>query len=268
MPSEKILAMKQEEVQTLADEMRDAQTIVLANYRGITVAQDTELRAELRDSGVTYKVIKNSISRHVMDEIGLPELKEYLVGPTAIAYSAEDPVAPAKVLKKFSKEVPVLEIKGGASDGEVVEMAYLDKLASIPDLPVLYAKLVGSLVSPISGLAMLLQAIADKMEEAGAETAAEVYEGPKADAEDESAEDESAEDEATEDESADAETATDDVEETAADTEDESAEDSTANDEDVNEAEEAKAKASEESDDAEDAEDKEEAETEAEASEE
>ncbi len=177
MPSEKILAMKQEIVAGLAEEMKSAETMVFADYLGLSVAQDTELRKELREAGVTYKVIKNTLASRAVVDAGLPELKDLFVGPTALAYSTDDAVAPAKILKKFADKFSLLEIKGGASEGKVVELSYIEKLSSIPDLPVLYAKVVGGLVSPIAALPMLLSAISTKMEEAGAETAADVYIG-------------------------------------------------------------------------------------------
>ncbi len=178
MPSEKVLQQKQAYVAQLVEDIKGAQTVVFTEYLGLTVAQDTELRNQLREAGVSYRVVKNTLAKRAVIEAGYDELQDIFVGSTAIAYS-DDIIAPAKVLKKFGKNHEQIKMKGGASDGKVVSLDELNALADIPDLPVLYGKLVGSLVSPISGLAMLVKAIADKAEEAGAETAAEVYEGKK-----------------------------------------------------------------------------------------
>lgn len=186
MPSDKVLQEKQKYVAELADAMKSAQTLVLSEYLGLTVAQDTELRNTLRDAGVEYRVVRNRLGKLAAKEAGLDELADSFVGSTSIAYS-DDIIAPAKILKKFASTHEVLQIKGGASDGKVISLDEINKLADVPDLPILYGKLVGSLVSPISGLAMMIKAIAEKAEAAGAETAAEVYEGSKSeDAETES----------------------------------------------------------------------------------
>ncbi len=177
MSSEKILNQKKSIVNGLTEEFKSAQTLVLADYLGLTVAEDTELRNNLREAGVTYKVIKNTMGVLAAREAGLDGLEEIFKGSTAIAYSNTDIIAPAKVLKKFSKDHPDYVIKGGASAGEVVSLDELMALADIPDLPILYGKLVGSLISPIAGLAMLVKAIAEKAEEAGANTAADVVVG-------------------------------------------------------------------------------------------
>ncbi|MDO5732219.1 MAG: 50S ribosomal protein L10 [Eubacteriales bacterium] len=179
MPSPKVLAEKQEIVKQLASEFKSAQTMVLAEYRGLTVEQDTELRAEMRKGGVTYKVIKNTLGRLAAKEAGFDELESLFVGPTAIAFSDQDPVGPAKILKKFADKYEPLTMKGGATDGRVMALTELEALANVPDIEVLYAQVVGGLSSPIRGLACYLKAIADKCEEQGCETAAGVYEGPK-----------------------------------------------------------------------------------------
>ena len=100
MPSDRILAQKQEQVKNLAEEFKSAQTLVIASSRGLTVAQDTEMRATMREVGITFKVVKNSLALRAAQEIGLDELTEVFVGPTAIAYSTEDIVMPAKLAKQ------------------------------------------------------------------------------------------------------------------------------------------------------------------------
>ncbi len=177
MSSEKILNEKKAVVAELANEFKSAQTLVLAEYLGLTVAQDTELRNTLRSAGVTYKVVKNTMGILAAKEAGLDGLEEVFKGSTAVAYSETDLIAPAKILKKFVKDHPDYKLKGGASAGKVLSYDELMALADIPELPVLYGKLVGSLVSPISGLAMMVKAIADKVEEVGGTTGADAAVG-------------------------------------------------------------------------------------------
>ena len=173
MASEKILDRKREAVTALAEELKSTQTVVLAEYLGLTVAQDTELRKSLRDAGVTYHVVKNNIGKRAAEEAGIEGLDEYFVGPTAIAYS-EDVVAPAKVLHEFAKKNEIFKVKAGASDGVLLSEDELNKLATMPGMDELRARLVGSLSSPITGLAMLSKAIAEKIEEEGKEVAGDV----------------------------------------------------------------------------------------------
>lgn len=173
MASEKILDRKREAVTALAEELKSTQTVVLAEYLGLTVTQDTELRRTLREAGVTYHVVKNNIGKRAAEEAGIEGLDEYFVGPTAIAYS-EDVVAPAKVLYEFAKKNEIFKVKAGASDGVVLSEADLNKLATMPSMDELRARLVGSLSSPITGFAMLAKAIAEKVEEEGKEVAGDV----------------------------------------------------------------------------------------------
>ena len=121
MPSQKILAAKQEAVAALAGKMRTASAGVLVKYEGITVEDDTKLRAALRAAGVEYAVMKNSITGRACDEVGFGALKEHLVGMTALAVSQNDPVAPAKVLKKYAEKVETFDIKAGFVDGEILD---------------------------------------------------------------------------------------------------------------------------------------------------
>lgn len=180
MPSAKVLAEKQEIVKHLSESFKNAQTLVLAEYRGLTVEQDTELRSEMRKGGVTYQVIKNTMGRLAAKEAGLDDLASLFVGSTVIAHSDSDPVSPAKILKKFSDKYEPLKIKGGASEGRVLSLPELMNLANVPDVEVLYGQVVGGLSSPIRALACYLKAIAEKCEEQGVETAAGVYQGASA----------------------------------------------------------------------------------------
>ena len=162
MPSQKILAAKQEAVAALAAKMRTASAGVLVKYEGITVEDDTKLRAALRAAGVEYAVLKNSITGRACDEVGYGALKEHLVGMTALAISPEDPVAAAKIMKEYAEKVETFEIKAGFVDGGVLDQNGVMALAEIPSREVLIAKMLGSLMSPLYGFARVLQAKIDK----------------------------------------------------------------------------------------------------------
>ncbi len=171
MSSEKILAGKQAAVANLSEKVKSSAAGVLVNYYKTTVEDDTALRKELTRAGVEYKVVKNTQLRFVFDEVGYPQLKEHLEGMTAIAYS-NDPVAPAKILSKFAKEHADYVIKAGYIDGEVIDVAGVENLANIPSKEGLIAKLLGSIQSPLYGLAYVLQGKIDKENEAGAQAPA------------------------------------------------------------------------------------------------
>lgn len=174
MPSKKVLETKKQIVADLVNEFKGAQAMVFTDYRGLTVEQDTQLRSALRKAGVTYKVIKNSLSGRALIDAGYEGLEDVVKGPTAIAYSKDDVISPAKVIKEYAKKFDKLEIKGGTMDGAKIEISDIDRLASIPPVEVLYGQIVCGLISPIAGLAMLLNAVKEKAEAAGVETAADV----------------------------------------------------------------------------------------------
>ncbi|NLW11256.1 MAG: 50S ribosomal protein L10 [Clostridiaceae bacterium] len=174
MPSKKVLETKKQIVADLVNEFKGAQAMVFTDYRGLTVEQDTQLRSALRKAGVTYKVIKNSLSGRALIDAGYEGLEDVVKGPTAIAYSKDDVISPAKVIKEYAKKFDKLEIKGGTMDGAKIEISDIDRLAAIPPVEVLYGQIVCGLISPIAGLAMLLNAVKEKAEAAGVETAAEV----------------------------------------------------------------------------------------------
>ncbi len=161
MPSEKVLEAKKAQVAEVVETLKTAQTGILVDYRGLNVAEDTDLRNKLRAANVKYFVIKNTLLRLASKETGLEGLDEALHGPTALAVSAEDAVAPAKVLSDFAKDNDKLEIKAGFMDGAVMSLDEIKKLAATPNFETLIAKMMGSLNSPISGLARLLATIAD-----------------------------------------------------------------------------------------------------------
>ena len=173
MPSANVLEQKKQVVAELVETLKAAQAGVLVDYRGITVEQDTNLRAKLREAGVEYKVVKNTLTRFAANEVGLSELDEQLNGPTALAISTTDPVAPAKVLSDFAKEVETIEIKAGFLDGKVISIDEVKTLANTPSKEVLIAKIMGSLYAPISKLVRTLQALVDNgVEPADINTAA------------------------------------------------------------------------------------------------
>lgn len=173
MPSQKILEQKQEVVRVLSEKMRNAASGVLVKYEGITVEDDTKLRAALRAAGVEYSVMKNSLTGRACEEAGYGDMKQYLTGMTAIAISEKDPVAPAKIMKEYSDKIKSFEIKAGFVDGAVVDASVVMTLATIPSKEQLIAKMLGSLMSPIQKFAYVLQAKADKGEEAAPAAAEE-----------------------------------------------------------------------------------------------
>ena len=178
MPNAKVLEVKQAQVAETVELLKKTQTGVLVDYRGLNVAEDTELRNKLREANVKYFVIKNKILKRAVDEIGLAGLDEVLHGPTALAVSEEDAVAPAKVLADFAKTNEKLEIKGGFMDGAVMSLDEVKKLAATPNFETLISKMMGSLLSPISGMARLLATVVD----GGVEIADLVANNSKADA--------------------------------------------------------------------------------------
>ena len=173
MPSKSILEQKQAAVAELAELLRNSPAGVLVNYQGITVDADTKLRKALRESGVKYMVVKNSLTGRACDEVGLGDMKQYLSGMTAIAVSENDPIAPAKVIKEYAEKIESFEILAGYLDGAVVTKDTVMSLADIPSKEVLIAKFLGSIKSPLYGFAYALQAIIDKNGEAAPAAEAE-----------------------------------------------------------------------------------------------
>ena len=160
MPSEKVLESKKVIVADLVERLKAAQAGVIADYRGLTVAQDTELRAKLREAGVEYTIVKNTLTRFAANEVGLEGLDPVLHGPTALATSSTDVVAPAKVLVEFAKANEQLEIKAGFVDGKVIDANEVKVYASIPNKETLISKMMGSLQAPLGSLVRTLDAIA------------------------------------------------------------------------------------------------------------
>ena len=136
-----------------------APNVFLVKYQGITVPQVTDLRTRVRESGGHYEVVKNRIVLRVLDGSALEGLKEHFEGPTAVAYNEDDPVALAKVLTDFAKEVPAIEFKAGLVDGQVVEAEEVKQIATLPSREELIAKLLFLLQSPITGFVRVLAAL-------------------------------------------------------------------------------------------------------------
>jgi len=168
MPSNTILAQKQQIVADLAEQLKASSAGVLVNYQGITVDDDTKMRKALREAGVKYMVVKNSLTGRACEEAGFGDMKQYLSGMTAIAIGSDDPVAPAKVLKEYAEKVESFSILAGYLDGKVIDVKTVEALADIPSKEVLIAKFLGSIKSPLYGFAYALQAVIDKNNEAEA----------------------------------------------------------------------------------------------------
>ena len=183
--------LKQPIVQAIAEEIKDAQSVVLVDYRGLTVAQDTELRKQLREAGIVYQVYKNTMMKRAFEGTEFEGLDNCLEGPSAIAVSKDDATAPARILCKFAKDAPALELKGGVVEGTVYDVAGLTELSKIPSREELLSRLLGSMQSPIANFARVIKQIAEKdgetaeaapAAEAPAAEAAETAEAPAAEA--------------------------------------------------------------------------------------
>ncbi len=175
MPSAKVLEQKKQVVSQLAETMKNASAGVFVEYQGISVEEDTKLRTQLREAGVKYNVVKNTLVKRAADELGFNELDGILNGTTAMAVS-EDLVAPAKVLCEFAKKNENIKIKAGILEGRVIDAAEVEKLSKVPSKETLLCMLLYALNGNISGLARALQGIIDQKSEgapAEAEAAAE-----------------------------------------------------------------------------------------------
>lgn len=148
---------KQLLVQEMIEQLGQAKGAVLTDYKGISVNKLTDLRRQLRKNGVEFKVVKNTLAKRAADELGIEALHSHLEGPTAIAFSLEDPVAPAKAISNFIKINKMLEIKAGLVEGKVISMAGVQALADLPPREVLIAQVVGAMAAPISGFVNVLQ---------------------------------------------------------------------------------------------------------------
>ena len=165
--------LKQPIVNEIAENIEGAQSVVLVDHRGLTVAQDTELRKQLRANGVFYRVYKNTLMNFAFKGTPCEGLTQFLEGPSAIAVSKEDATAPARVLAEFAKTAPKLELKGGMVEGTSYDAEGIAQIATIPTREVLLSRLLGSMQSPIANFARVVKQIAEKKAEgAPAEAAA------------------------------------------------------------------------------------------------
>ena len=160
--------LKQPVVQAIAEDVKDAQAVVLVDYRGLTVAEDTAMRKELREAGVIYKVCKNTMMKRAFEGTEFAGLDEYLEGPSAIAISKDDATAPARIICKFAKEAKALEVKAGVIEGTVYDANGIVELSKVPSREELLSKLLGSIQSPITNLARVLNQIAEQNGEGAA----------------------------------------------------------------------------------------------------
>ena len=188
--------LKQPIVEEISGAIKDAASVVVVDYRGLTVAEDTQLRKQLREAGVSYKVYKNTLVSRAVEGTEFEGLREVLEGPSAFAISADDATAPARILAKFAKTAPKLEIKAGVVEGTFYDADGMKAIASVPSREELLSKLLGSLQSPIANLARVLNQIAENggaadaaveaapaEETSAAEEAPATEEAPAADAE-------------------------------------------------------------------------------------
>ena len=175
MPNSKVLESKKAIVDALADKLQNASSAVFVDYKGITVAQDTELRKKFREAGVEYSVVKNTLTRLATNKVGYHEFVEMLNGTTAMASTTGDPIAPARIVCEFAKKNKnVLSIKGGLVEGSVLPVEQLQGFGELPSKDALVAQVLGTFLAPISSLACVIDQIRQQKEgPAPAEEAAE-----------------------------------------------------------------------------------------------
>ncbi|HAP2986493.1 TPA: 50S ribosomal protein L10, partial [Enterococcus faecalis] len=162
--SEAAIAKKETLVQAAAEKFESAASVVIVDYRGLTVEEVTNLRKQLRDAGVEMKVIKNSILSRAAKKVGLDGLDEVFTGPTAVAFSNDDVVAPAKIIDEFAKDAKALEIKGGVIEGKVSSVEQITALAKLPNREGLLSMLLSVLQAPVRNVAYAVKAVAEKNE--------------------------------------------------------------------------------------------------------
>jgi len=161
----KVIQAKQEAVEVIAAKLRESVTTVVADYRGLNVSQVTELRKQLREAGVEFQVLKNSLLRRATAAAELSELDEVLTGPTAVAFGTDDAVAPAKILNDFAKKNEALKLKGAVVEGRVVGESEIKALAELPSREGLLSMLLSVLQAPVRNFALAVKAVAEKEEQ-------------------------------------------------------------------------------------------------------
>lgn len=164
----KVIEQKKQLVEEIKEKFLNSQTSVVVDYRGLDVAEVTKLRKQLREEGIDFKVYKNTMTRRAAEAAELNELTETLVGPTAIAFSKDDAVAPARIIKNFAKDHEALEIKGGVIQGSVATLDQIKELADLPSYEGMVSMLLSVLQAPIRNLAYVTKAVAEQKEEQGA----------------------------------------------------------------------------------------------------
>ena len=163
MPNAKVLSEKQAIVEALAERIKKAGAGVLVDYKGITVAEDTELRTELRKDGVEYTVVKNTLTRKALDKLGMNELDSVLNGTTSLATAENDPIAPFRILSEYSKKLNErFNIKAAFMEGKVLNEKEIAEMSELESKDTLYAKVLGTMIAPITGLAVCLGQILEQ----------------------------------------------------------------------------------------------------------
>ncbi|ANB60407.1 50S ribosomal protein L10 [Anoxybacteroides amylolyticum] len=162
------IELKKQVVAEIADKFRASKSTIIVDYRGLNVAEVTELRKQLREAGIEFKVYKNTLTRRALAEVGLEGLDEVLTGPNAIAFSNDDVVAPAKILNDFAKKHEALEIKAGVIEGNVATVEEVKALANLPSREGLLSMLLSVLQAPIRNFALVTKAVAEQKEGQGA----------------------------------------------------------------------------------------------------
>ncbi|PFG04057.1 50S ribosomal protein L10 [Bacillus sp. es.034] len=163
-----ILDQKKHIVGEISDKLKNSVSTIVVDYRGLDVSEVTELRKQLREAGIEFKVYKNTMVRRAAEEAGLEGLNEFLTGPNAIAFSTEEVVAPAKILNSFAKEHEALEIKTGVIEGTITSVEDVKAIAELPNREGLLSMLLSVLQAPMRNFALVTKAVADQKEEQGA----------------------------------------------------------------------------------------------------
>lgn len=165
MASKEVLELKQQQVEEIKAKISSAKSIVIIDYMGLNVAEDTAFRKDLRNAGVDYQVLKNRLVKLAFNELGYTQFDEALNGPTAVAFSSSDAIAPARIIVDNIKKLNKMKAKCGMVEGEYLDEKGVKEIASIPSREILIAKMLGSMLSPITGLAVCLNKIAENMEQ-------------------------------------------------------------------------------------------------------
>ena len=165
MPNAKVLSEKQAIVEALVERIKNASAGILVDYRGITVAEDTELRTEMRKEGVVYTVVKNTLTRKALDKLGMSDLDHVLNGTTSLATAENDPIAPFRIISDYSKKLGErFNVKAAFMEGKVLNEAEIAEMATLGSKSAMYSKVLGTMIAPITGLAVCLGQILEQLE--------------------------------------------------------------------------------------------------------